>query len=69
MPGAGRGPGWRNGRRSGLKLRGRKAWGFESPSRHQSEFELVLDVKVLAFAVFSGDGDTAGSHLGSLALK
>ncbi len=29
-------PGWRNGRRSGLKLRGRKAWGFESPSRHQS---------------------------------
>ena len=28
-------PAWRNGRRSGLKIRSRKAWGFESPGGHQ----------------------------------
>ena len=27
-------PGWRNGRRSGLKIRRGNPWGFESPSRH-----------------------------------
>jgi hypothetical protein len=29
-------PAWRNGRRSGLKIRGLLAWGFESPGGHKT---------------------------------
>ena len=28
-------PAWRNGRRSGLKIRSQLAWGFESPGGHR----------------------------------
>lgn len=31
-------PGWRNGRRSGLKIRRSNPWGFKSPLRHQCQY-------------------------------
>ena len=41
-------PEWRNGRRSGFKIRRRKAWGFDSPLGHH--FLSALDLAALDVA-------------------
>jgi hypothetical protein len=40
-------PGWRNGRRSGLKIRRGNPWGFESPSRYPHDDKTRGNSRVL----------------------
>ena len=35
---------WRNGRRAGLRIRCRKAWGFKSPLSQTLKFSFVFNI-------------------------
>src|SRR5271165_7080136 len=53
---------WRNGRRAGLRIQCRKAWGFKSPLSHHT-------LKRSAFSATTGSLIVHGEKLALLALQ